>query len=128
MILTRKKERKIIKSPMTAYVSVFLASATACWSPFDVMNLNPEKMMRIRAATPARTSAALMRFFMMMGIQRSVATPASRQLFQSIRNNYAVGKVGSFRSKRLRPKSPSTKLRMKKARKTMMSPTTAAII
>ncbi len=125
-----KKERNMIASPAIAQVKVFLALSTLPGSPFDVIYLAPEKIKRIRAITPAKTRDAVIRFFIMIGIQASVATsPFSRQA-SHIRDYFpAVSvRVGSSRLKILSPKRPSTKLRIKNAKNTITRPITAAMI
>lgn len=123
-----KKEKNITRRPIIAQVSVFFALSIAAWSPFDVIYLAPENIIKNNAIIPEKTRAAVMTLLMIIGMHERVATsPFSRQEPQSIKCYYAPS-VGSCRLNRLRPKSPSTRLSIKKARKTMISPIIAAMI
>ncbi len=126
--LTIKKERKIKISPTIAQVSVFFAPSTFWGSPFDVIYLAPAKIIRKSATIPAKTRAALITFLMIIGIQDRVATPSSRHESHGIVYFLKSLICGNFRLNKLSPKSPSTKLRIKNARNTMISPITAAMI
>jgi len=76
MIFIIAKEKRIIKSPIIAHVTVFLAPSTCFGSPPEVINLIPEKIIKNTAAVPARINAQLITFLKMIGIQLSVATPS----------------------------------------------------
>ena len=82
MKLIIAKERKIIISPMIAYVRVFLASSISFGCPPDLINLTPAKIIKTTATIAAKIRAQVTTELKTTGRQFKVGTPFSTQFPQ----------------------------------------------
>lgn len=78
------KDRKIITSPIKAYVKTSRAPFIFSWSPPDLIYLTPDRIIKNKATTPAKIRAQFTTFLNNIGTQFKVATPLSRHPSHSI--------------------------------------------